>query len=45
MRIAVDAMGGDLAPREITPRRYRHMGGVAYVVAQCHASACEKTFR
>ena len=33
------------APREITPRRFHHMGGVAYVVALCHASAVEKTFR
>lgn len=45
LRIAYD--GGTLGPgpREITPRRFRHMGGVAYVVAQCHASSVEKTFR
>lgn len=46
-RIRMTYQGGThgLVPREITPRRFRHMGGVAYVVAHCHASASEKTFR
>jgi len=45
VRIAYEGGTRGLAPREITPRRFRHMGGVAYVVAQCHASAIEKVFR
>jgi DNA polymerase III epsilon subunit-like protein len=46
-RVRITYEGGTkgLAPREITPRRFQHMGGVAYVVAECHASAIEKTFR
>lgn len=34
-----------LEPRNITPRRLLHMGGVAYVVGQCHVSGFEKKFR
>ena len=45
VRITYDGGTHGLAPREITPRRFHHMGGVAYVVAQCHASAVEKRFR
>ncbi len=45
VRIAYQGGTRGLAPREITPRRFRHMGGVAYVVAHCHASAIEKAFR
>ncbi len=46
-RLRITYEGGSLgpAPREITPRRFRHMGGVAYIVAECHNSATEKTFR
>lgn len=46
-RLRISYEGGSLgpAPREITPRRFRHMGGVAYIVAECHASSIEKTFR
>lgn len=45
VRIAYEGGSRGLAPREITPRRFHHMGGVAYVVAQCHVSSIEKTFR
>jgi DNA polymerase-3 subunit epsilon len=33
------------APREISPRRIVHRGGIAYVVAFCHLDAFEKSFR
>ncbi len=33
------------SPREITPRRFLHKGGIAYVVALCHADVFEKSFR
>jgi DNA polymerase III subunit epsilon len=45
LRIAYDGGSRGLAPREITPRRFRHLGGVAYVVAECHAASAERTFR
>jgi DNA polymerase III epsilon subunit family exonuclease len=46
-RVRIRYTGGSRgdAPREITPRRFRHMGGVAYVVAVCHVSSIEKMFR
>ena len=33
------------APRVITPRRFVHRGGSAYVIAICHLDAHEKAFR
>ncbi len=33
------------APRVVTPRRFAHRGGVAYVVSLCHIDAKEKEFR
>jgi DNA polymerase III epsilon subunit family exonuclease len=45
VRIAYEGGTRGLAPREITPLRFNHMGGVAYVVAHCHVSATEKSFR
>jgi DNA polymerase III epsilon subunit family exonuclease len=33
------------APREITPVRYHHLGGVAYLIAYCHLGGIEKKFR
>lgn len=33
------------APRTITPRRFVHKGGRAYLVAYCHLGAAEKAFR
>ena len=32
-------------PRDITPRRFAHHGGVAYIVALCHQDQLEKSFR
>ncbi|MEO6808223.1 MAG: exonuclease domain-containing protein [Isosphaeraceae bacterium] len=33
------------APRAITPRRFLHKGGRAYLIAYCHLGAAEKAFR
>lgn len=33
------------APRDITPIRFLHKGGVAYVVGHCHLEGFEKAFR
>jgi predicted DNA-binding transcriptional regulator YafY len=33
------------APRLVTPRRFHHRGGIAYVIAYCHRDAYEKAFR
>ncbi len=33
------------APRNVTPRRFVHRGGVAYFVALCHQDRFEKSFR
>jgi DNA polymerase III epsilon subunit-like protein len=46
-RVRVEYAGGTRgsAPREISPRRVVHRGGVAYVVAFCHLDAYEKAFR
>jgi predicted DNA-binding transcriptional regulator YafY len=32
-------------PRTVTPRRFAHRGGTAYVVSLCHIDAKEKEFR
>lgn len=34
-----------VAPRTITPRRFRHEGGTTYIVALCHIDRFEKSFR
>ena len=46
-RVRIEYNGGSQGPRprEITPKRFLHQGGVAYVVALCHLSASEKSFR
>lgn len=46
-RVRMAYSGGSLGtgPREITPRRFVHKAGVAYVVALCHVDAFEKSFR
>ena len=46
-RVRIEYAGGTRgeAPREISPSGFRHMGGVTYVVAQCHLDAQEKAFR
>ncbi len=46
-RVRIAYTGGTRGdtPRDITPRRFLHKGGVAYVVAFCHADAFEKAFR
>jgi DNA polymerase-3 subunit epsilon len=33
------------APRDVTPRRFVHRGGIPYLVAYCHLDALEKSFR
>ncbi|MDB5353420.1 MAG: polC [Planctomycetota bacterium] len=45
VRIEYEGGTRGLAPRDITPRRFEHHGGVAYVVARCHADRIEKSFR
>lgn len=46
-RVKIEYEGGSrgMSPREITPRSFRHLGGVTYVVACCHLDAQEKSFR
>ncbi|HEV3164613.1 MAG TPA: exonuclease domain-containing protein [Isosphaeraceae bacterium] len=46
-RVLLEYDGGSRgrAPREITPRRFAHRGGVAYLVAFCHLDSFEKSFR
>jgi len=46
-RVVLEYAGGTrgAGPREITPRRFLHRGGSAYVVALCHLDAHEKAFR
>lgn len=45
VRIAyVGGSRGD-APRLVTPRRFAHRGGIAYLVATCHLDSIEKSFR
>ena len=47
LRVRVEYAGGTRgnAPRELTPRRFAHRGGVAFVVALCHLDGVEKSFR
>lgn len=33
------------APRLVSPRRFAHRGGIAYLVAACHLDGVEKSFR
>ena len=46
-RVRLEYSGGTrgAAPREVTPRRFAHRGGSAYVVAHCHLDDQEKSFR
>jgi DNA polymerase III subunit epsilon len=46
-RVRIEYDGGTRgdAPRDISPRRFVHKGGVAYVIAYCHLDAFEKAFR
>ncbi len=46
-RVRMEYTGGrgSGTQREITPRRFVHKGGIAYVVALCHIDAFEKSFR
>lgn len=46
-RVRMEYAGGTrgAAPREISPRRIVHRGGIAYVVAFCHLDDFEKAFR
>ncbi|CAN5911164.1 hypothetical protein BH23PLA1_BH23PLA1_18530 [soil metagenome] len=45
--IRMEYAGGSrgTAPRDITPRRFLHKGGVAYIVGFCHLEGFEKAFR
>lgn len=45
--VLIEYEGGSrgLVPRQITPRRFVHKGGIAYVVALCHVDVFEKSFR
>jgi DNA polymerase III epsilon subunit family exonuclease len=45
--VRMEYAGGShgMAPRDITPKRFAHHGGVSYVVALCHADQIEKSFR
>jgi DNA polymerase III epsilon subunit family exonuclease len=47
LRVRMEYLGGTRGdrPREITPRRFAHRGGLPYVVAYCHADDYEKAFR
>jgi DNA polymerase-3 subunit epsilon len=46
-RVRMEYAGGTrgASPREISPRRIVHRGGVTYVVAFCHLDDYEKSFR
>ncbi len=46
-RIRMEYVGGTRgpAPREVTPRRFAHRGGIAYLSAFCHLDDFEKSFR
>jgi DNA polymerase III epsilon subunit family exonuclease len=46
-RVRLEYAGGTRgeAPREITPRRFVHKGGLPYVIALCHLDHFEKAFR
>jgi DNA polymerase III epsilon subunit family exonuclease len=45
--VRIEYAGGTrgIAPREITPRKFVHRGGVAYLAAYCHIDRKEKQFR
>lgn len=45
VRIAYAGGSRGDAPRLVTPRRFAHRGGIAYLVAMCHLDAVEKSFR
>ncbi len=45
VRIEYEGGSRGTTPREITPRAFRHLGGVTYVVARCHLDRQEKSFR
>lgn len=45
LRIEYDGGSRGTAPREITPQRFLHKGGVTYLVAICHLDHYEKAFR
>lgn len=45
VRMEYDGGSRGRGPREVTPRAFVHRGGVAYLIAFCHADAFEKTFR
>lgn len=45
VRIAYSGGSRGAAPRLVTPRRFDHRGGIAYLVAVCHLDAVEKSFR
>jgi DNA polymerase III epsilon subunit family exonuclease len=47
LRVRIEYAGGThgSALREITPRRFVHKGGAAYLVAFCHLDDLEKSFR
>lgn len=46
-RVRIEYQGGTRGGglREVTPRRFVHRGGMAYLVAFCHFDATEKSFR
>ncbi len=46
-RVRLEYSGGTrgAGPRDVTPRRFAHRGGTAYVVAECHIDGQEKSFR
>lgn len=46
-RVRMEYAGGSRGPafREISPRRFTHRGGIAYLVAYCHLDSFEKSFR
>ena len=46
-RVVLEYAGGTRGsvPRAITPRRFVHRGGTAYVLALCHLDSHEKAFR
>lgn len=46
-RVRMEYVGGTRgpAPREVTPRRFAHRGGIAYLIAFCHLDDFEKSFR
>lgn len=46
-RVRITYSGGTrgIQPREISPHRFVHKGGVPYVIAHCHVDHFEKSFR